>query len=383
MRTFLISLLVFSFVIQVQTETAFASGKCWREVRQKEQLVHLENHVSWVEKKMLDFKGDVQAFSRAILRSGIRSRLFKIEYTLKLLGSHPEVDPLVKANLKELREFVKEFENAIGKYDLMNDLFKNAKRDTVKDARLVAEYRRRRAEALEDVQRIVTEKGWLEEVESTAFARIRAVLEAQNWLRMDRYFAVEALVAQIKKLEKQIEKKLDPLIRQQDYDYNALEHGFHKFRRNIRKVSIYMASMGDYFAFARIDRSLSKEDQELVDTYKGNRYAKLNKARTDSILVDPVNYYRIVYLVHEIGLVKDRGELIYYVGESLANRPGETRSREELEKVAEKMLSGKVRSEEERVEAQAHALYGYYLQHQPLTVIRESLENWLVENKAP
>ncbi|MCB0419778.1 MAG: hypothetical protein KDD61_02210 [Bdellovibrionales bacterium] len=93
--------------------------------------------------------------------------------------------------------------------------------------------------------------------------------------------------------------------------------------------------------------------------------------------MDPVNYYRVTYLVYAIGVAKDRGEAIYYFAKSLAERRGEMEPTAADKKVAEKVLYGKVSPEDQRVETEAHALYDYYERYRPLTFLRQEVQDWI------
>ncbi|MCB0419779.1 MAG: hypothetical protein KDD61_02215 [Bdellovibrionales bacterium] len=238
--------------------------KCVGSVDNSEAYRMLQSHLQGVESFAEKANGRFSKFARTLIRSDIRGRLFRLEYMLKLISEHPDVKKSTKKAIKETRDFVKRFEDALGEYGLRNDLLLQARNKSNVDSEVIADLKAKKEKALAEVKVISKEDGWHISGKGSAYAKVNDLLSSLNWKKITRTYLLEAFLAETHSLEKQIKEELEPLILKPVYDYHALEDGFHKFRRNIRKVSIYMVSMGDFFTFAEVPTRLSREDQDLV-----------------------------------------------------------------------------------------------------------------------
>lgn len=249
--------------------------------------------------------------------SGLRALFFQMQTLSKLYKN--DSSPEIAKTFKKVRKEVKYWEDMMGQMLLRYDLWKA--QSFKKSGKHYEEYTRAKK---------ALDKAWQKSDWFTGKAqeKLKRRLSKLDWgdEKQDRERVFYLLAESIKKLDDLIRVELNPLITKPIYDYDSLEHGFHKMRRGIRWMALYFQNHRDLF-FLELDpkRELSKEEQSLVKLYQGNKYAKLGTYGAAKTPIPALAFYEMSYFIDRVGKIKDAGEKEYHLTKNFDKRkkPGQ------------------------------------------------------------
>lgn len=241
----------------------------------------------------------------ALHHGGTRALLFQLE---ALARAHRAT--LDDAQFLPLHQAFKTLEDGLGAVDFHDALLRRLGED--EEPSLRAYFVGRRMEACASVERWLNTHGWWPRAGKSpeALDDIVSVLENARWpsrrkerRRIGEYYARSAI-------------KLHERMAAGEFDFNSLESGVHELRRKVRWLSILPAAFDGLFV--RIedeqgDQALAwyRKPEVLASPY--NDFPS-RKDVPDPLKLDSPAFLAMSWLIGEIGVWKDRGQMAEALG---------------------------------------------------------------------
>lgn len=254
-------------------------------------------------------------------KQDIRGVCFKVEGILRLYdrskGVHGQDLQVLRKNLV----LIKAIEDALGQAFFPMEVLEYAQAEKCYAAE---------AELKQQIQQV--------EAEFLKFLKKKQVIKQlqkfQQEIKQIKFrsnkFVVKAIRKEIKRINKKIKRRLQPIIEQNHYTLKELEDGVHEWRRMVRWISIYIQSHKELFKLV-----LESEDQKnsLVKKYQNNKFCQLGGPRAP-YAISAVEFYRLSDYIVQLGEMKTQGENNFYIRKKMEIKIKPVR----IEKLAHKLL---------------------------------------------
>lgn len=249
-----------------------------------------------------------RAFKDVDKANQLRGELFKLEGWAKLHRHWPNKKD--RRIFESIRFAAKELEDALGQVDLAHELQKDPH------------------EAQRRVKHVLNHDHWfVKDDGETRVEKMRRHLESVKWPRpeIQQDYVLRALVTELQITAQRYRDEWKPKLLRPAYDQKILENDLHKFRRQLRWISMYVMAADGLIALGPTSANLTVEKKRLVAAYSENEFTQIPKRRKAVAHIDAVAFYELTRLIEELGAAKDKLERHFFAG-LLPNAPTEVPS---------------------------------------------------------
>ncbi len=246
-----------------------------------------------------------------LLNADVRKSFFKLQSLSKV---YENLNP---DEFKQLRNFFKASEDALGRYALQHDLRTMAEK--IQNQDLLNFFISTEIESQKNLSELLQKQGWVNQPEKLSSDLKNKMFEINTLdnAKQDKKFLIENLTSDTNKLSKEIDES--------KFDEAEIEKGLHELRRRLRWLLIQIGSMDGYTVRqSETDLSPAVENlyQQINRTY-GNLEQKIKIAspspQTPAPIVIPRKIELILsYYVKVIGDFKDKAEVFIAFDKAMA-----------------------------------------------------------------
>lgn len=258
-----------------------------------------------IEKTESENKGN-DLIGYVIGSSSVRVVAFRLQGVLRLLNTSSELSAKKQKDIYSLFTEIKAIEDGIGKMDEALTTLKNATDKGASDKK-ISSLRKKADEQSKYIAKKYKDIGWFkEDADSGALEKIDFLQQMNP--DQEANIIRTAMVQEIKSFKDEISNELLPGMRDQEFSHDSMEYNFHEFRRQIRWVAIYFSSLPGLFSLSPYTlEGLTTDQQEILQTYKGNKYAQI-ASENSPVTVDRYTFYLLAHFIQQAGDAKDVAE---------------------------------------------------------------------------
>lgn len=260
--------------------------------------------------------GRPRAFKDREVANGLRGELFKLEGWAKIHRHWP--DKKERKVFEQIRFQAKALEDVFGELDLAIELAFELRAKGQTD--LVKIFDEQAELSRQELKHRLKSQNWFKDEESEArIEKMRKQILGIDWpsptVQFD--FLIRSIGIDLHDLGTRYREELKPKLLKPVYDRKILENDLHKFRRQLRWISMYFQTADGLIALAPTSDRLTAEKKKLIADYAKNPFAVLPVNKSPRIKIDTIALYELTRLIELLGIVKDRAERYFHIRDVL------------------------------------------------------------------
>lgn len=233
----------------------------------------------------------------ALYQSNTRQVLFYLEALARIYRNIHNFK-----RFERLRIIFKVIEDQLGRIDYYDGFIKELSIQENFPAILLDNLKEHYSGELKALNRMLQKQDWIND-DSSMIKKIWEELEDADWKEPmeDRCAVGETIIADADLIEASYDDGI--------LNFRSLENGVHKFRRELRWISIYAQALDGLIQLRRIDTPNPKLVVYLSKEVIANPFNKLPPLADDiePIYIQAPNFYALSWLIEEGGKLKDEG----------------------------------------------------------------------------
>ncbi len=236
-----------------------------------------------------------------------RTPVFMLEGLAKMYASLHN-----KKKFTKLKEHFKLLEDTLGAIDYYDAIAKELSTNKKIPAGLTTYLQAQTREKIQNLNEILTEKGWLLP-ENNRIQKIQKKLKGADWLKEEE--EVKAIMEFYGKAIYDISE----FIQTNAGNFDNIESDVHELRRKLRWLSIYPQAMRGCIQLG-LNKAVPKYlTKYLTKVITGSIYNKLPEAADckNILLLEQNHFYALSWMIAELGIIKDKGLIVVAVKEAL------------------------------------------------------------------
>lgn len=243
-----------------------------------------------------------------LYQQNARTPLFMLEGLAKMYsGIHN------KKKFSKIKEHFKLLEDALGSIDYYDAFAKQFAANKNIPASITAYLQAQTREKIQQLNELLTEKGWLGE-NADRIAKIKKKLNEADWLKP----AEE--VTEMQEFYGEAVYEIIAFTRATKFHFDNVEADVHELRRKLRWLSIYPQALQGCIQLSKEKKPASKTlAKYLVKDIVNSPFNKMPDAgsNTHFLLLNQNSFYALSWMIAELGRLKDSGLGIIAIKEAL------------------------------------------------------------------